>query len=137
MTKYAPAELSCDKCVFWRHAEAMDGICRLLAPRPGVEPNPPAHWGRTRREDFCGEWRAEDDAKTHGFVSCAHCRYWAHVPGGIMPIDLSDQLEEWWSRAGHCKRHPPRPSTLSGAKAHWLVTNEIDGCFEGMEKPSQ
>ncbi|WP_428990557.1 hypothetical protein [Methylocapsa aurea] len=63
-----------------------------------------------------------------------HCRYWQHDPGGIMPVDLADELTDWWARAGHCNRHPPHPSSLSAAKAHWLVTHASDGCFEGIEK---
>ena len=126
--------LRCDECAYWRHGLAPDGLCRLLAPLPGDEPNVPAHWVRTRREDFCGEWRAKDEVEARRFVSCARCRFWAHVAGGITPIDLADELPEWWARAGHCKRHPPRAATLPGAKAHWRVTHESDGCCEGAKK---
>ena len=48
MTKYTPGEHSCDRCVYWRHAEARDGLCRLLAPWAGDEPNAVAHWVRLR-----------------------------------------------------------------------------------------
>ena len=134
MTKYAPGEPRCDKCVFWRHAEARDGLCRLLAPWAGDEPNAVAHWVRTKHEDFCGAFQAKEDANARRFVFCAQCRYWEHVPGGIMPIDLADRLPAWWSRAGHCKRHPPRAATLPGAKAHWRATHKSDGCYEGVER---
>lgn len=127
--------LRCEECAYWRHAEAPDGHCRLLAPFAGdYESNVPAHWARTRRDDFCGEWRAKDDIEARRFFFCARCRYWEHVAGGITPIDLADQLPEWWARAGHCKRHPPRPGTLPGAKAHWRATHESDGCCEGAKK---
>jgi len=134
MTERAPAQLRCDECAYWRHAEARDGHCRLLAPYPGTDPNLPAHWGRTKRDDFCGDFCGKNDSKARRFVSCEQCLFWVHVPGGITPIDLADQLPAWWSRAGHCMRHPPRPATLSGSKAHWRVTHESDGCCEGAKK---
>jgi hypothetical protein len=125
---------TCGECAFWRRAEAPDGHCRLLAPWPGADPNIPAHWARTRPEDFCGDWRARNDAAAPHYVTCARCRFWEHIAGGITPVDLADQLPVWWSRAGHCKRSPPRPSALPGNKAFWLATHESDGCFEGKER---
>lgn len=125
---------SCKSCAYWRRSEAVDGSCRLLAPRPGDAPNLPAHWARTRPEDFCGSWLAAKANNDRRFVDCARCLYWVHAPGGITPIDLADELPGWWTLAGHCNRHPPRASTLSAIKAHWLVTHASDGCFEGAEK---
>lgn len=134
MTDHTHRGPICGDCAFWRHNEAKDGHCRLLAPWPCADPNIPAHWARTRREDFCGEWRAKNDAAVPHYVACGRCSFWEHVGGGITPIDLANQLPVWWSRAGHCKRHPPRATTLPGAKALWLVTHESDGCCEGKER---
>ncbi len=120
----------CGDCAHWVHAEAKSGLCRLHAPSPGDEPNAPAHWPRTRREDFCSSWLAKG-AEAPRMICCVGCRYWEHVAGGITPIDLADQLMSWWAKAGHCKQAAPSPSTLPGHRAFWRATHEKDGCFAG------
>jgi len=120
----------CGTCAHWRHLGEELGLCRLLAPWPGETRDEVAHWPATRRSAACGEWRAaRPDAPQP--TSCGGCRHWRHHQEGIDPVDRRDQLPSWWSGAGHCMRHAPRPAGIPGHRAFWRATNAKDGCFEG------
>ncbi|MFY9626546.1 MAG: hypothetical protein WAK03_00125 [Methylocystis sp.] len=129
----APAGFSCGKCAFWLHFMDRDGHCRLHAPSPVGVVNEVARWPRTHSEAFCGEGREPDDTDLRR-VACAECIYWKHPKDGLRPVDLLDQLSAWWSRAGHCQRVAPRPSSASGYRACWRATHESDSCFQGKKK---
>ncbi len=120
----------CGNCIFWKHLTDHTGACRLHAPAPAEDRDEVAHWAHTFNEDYCGEWLAQD-AFAAKATACKNCCYWAYTEGGLTPIDRRDQLEAWWSRAGHCLRFAPQPAALPGHKAFWRATHEDDSCFDG------
>ena len=124
----------CGSCAFWGHLTDDTVACRLRAPTPSDERDEVAHWAQTFHEDYCGEWVANGETAPTATV-CKRCIYWSYLERGLTPVDLRDQLPGWWARAGHCLRHAPQPSGMSGHKAFWCVTHENDSCFEGRTAP--
>ena len=124
---------NCGDCAFWKHLNDSDGDCRLHAPCPSDSLDEVTHWPRTRAEQGCGDGRIKDDTALMP-VACAACIYWRHPIEGLHPINVRDQLSEWWSQAGRCVRHSPRPSPEPGSRAFWRATHANDSCFEGKTK---
>jgi hypothetical protein len=120
----------CGRCRFWQHLTDHTGACRLRAPAPGESRDEVAHWAHTFNEDRCGEWE-ESGSGAPGRTQCGNCVYWSFKTGGLTPVDMLDQLAQWWARAGHCQRLAPIPSELPGHKAFWRATHWNDGCFDG------
>ncbi len=133
MSENTPANFTCGACAFWSPFTQREGSCRRRAPRPVGVVDEVARWPRTQTDAFCGEGCTPSDTDLQ-LVTCATCVYWRRPSGGLQPVDLLDHLAAWWSRAGHCHRIAPLPSSASGYKAAWRATHETDSCFEGKKR---
>lgn len=124
--------LRCKDCAFWESRSTHVGLCRAAAPVQGRVIDEVAHWPETDAQEGCGDGVAHQGDPVQ-LIRCGSCAFW-HQPNpgdGLQPLDRKDHALKWWSQAGHCRRHKPRPSSNPGHRGLWRVTNESDGCAEG------
>jgi hypothetical protein len=125
----------CAACVHWSRSRDDDGICRRRAPHPGVRGEEVAHWPRTRGVQGCGDGALAPAPAAE--VTCGNCVFWRRPAHGFSPVDRGDMPMAWWTHAGYCGRHAPRPATEPGARAFWRATSSADGCGEGALRSDQ
>ena len=124
--------VQCRDCGLWESFDHGDGRCRRHAPSAAETMDEVAHWPLTRAEDSCGEGVLAANSKKRP-IPCRRCIYWHHSPTGIEPVQRSDQLADWWRRAGRCLRFAPWPSAEPGGRAFRRVSHEDDSCSDGRE----
>jgi len=119
----------CADCAYWRRGHDNEGVCRRRAPDASPHGEEVAHWPQTHGFQGCGDGAS---ASSHdGGVACRDCAFWRRPANGFSPIDRGDMPRSWWTHAGYCGRHAPRPASEPGARAFWRATSSGDGCGEG------
>lgn len=53
-------ERSCQNCQWWIRINSLIGECRRMPPHPADNVEDPRWWPTTKREDWCGEFRTND-----------------------------------------------------------------------------
>ncbi|MGD0185299.1 MAG: hypothetical protein ABSC25_08610 [Roseiarcus sp.] len=122
----------CAHCAFWFRMREHEGICRRHAPESGMRSEEVAHWPLTHAHQWCAEGALA--ASPAPGSTCADCSYWRRPEGGLNPVDRGDMTMAWWTRAGNCAHHAPRPVSEPGARAFWRATHSADSCGEGLPR---
>jgi hypothetical protein len=126
----------CDRCAFWRQLGDGFGLCHCHAPKPRDRAEPVAHWPVTDPAQGCGDGIATEE-QANARTRCGDCVFWTTNPGGgLTPQNRGDERWSWWSEAGRCLRHAPRPSSFPGNRGFWAATHKDDGCSEGETVPT-
>jgi hypothetical protein len=123
---------ACGGCAFWRSIGRVSGSCHRRAPEPGHGTAETAHWPETEAAEGCGDGLAAATSATR-LTACRDCVHWreARAGHGLVPLDQRDHVKGWWSQAGYCVRHAPRPAAQPGYRGFWRATHATDGCAEG------
>ena len=127
----APAP-NCAGCAFWRKQRENEGLCCRHAPEASNRPEEVAHWPQTHSRQWCGEGVAA--AQLPIGLRCADCVFWRHPDRGLNPVDRGDMLMAWWTHAGVCARHAPRPNSAPGPRGFWRATKDADFCGDGVAR---
>jgi hypothetical protein len=133
MTNAPDRPSSCAHCVYWQKLRDNEGLCRRHAPDAAIRSEQVAHWPQTH----AGQWCAEGSIAARPRAVCAACEFWRHVEGGLNPTDRGDMPMAWWTRAGLCVRHAPRPSSEPGTRGFWQATVDADSCGDGLVREAR
>lgn len=125
----------CAGCAFWRKQRENEGLCCRHAPEASTRPEEVAHWPHTRSRQWCGEGVAATQLPIR--LHCADCVFWRHPDGGLNPVDRGDMQMLWWTHAGVCARHAPRPDTAPGPRGFWRATKDVDFCGDGVARENE
>jgi hypothetical protein len=123
---------NCAACAFWRKLREHEGLCARRAPETSIHPDEPAHFPQTHDWQWCGDGVAAEPMSIGS--RCADCAYWRRPEAGLNPLNRRDVPMAWWTRAGICARHAPRPVPEPGARSFWRATEGTDFCAEGQPR---